>query len=242
MTDKRMWDCKIGEVDQATWDRARDEHGALDGPMRKAVEEAYERIFEQPAEWCFSGWGDQLGEQERAVIEDRLPDPRVIERELKDQLAIVAPVAQQERGDTYPTTSLKLHSTTDARVWAAEFLKINGAKIGKLQLSPSELEHVLLGWFANAIETGRMLGEPTSMATDEDRMRYRCTVRLDEEDWHTEPNVGEMGLIVEDAIGVITEDGASGGQQAIVKDGRPYVVTVVPGTLEAEPESILEEW
>lgn len=44
--------------------------------------------------------------------------------------------------------AIKLHNTTDARVWAEEFVML----FPKCE----EYEHTLVAWFANAIETGRM--------------------------------------------------------------------------------------
>jgi len=61
----KVWGCKIGEVP--------DELLALDadGPMCRAVEEAYIKITGQAPEFIFSGWGVELTESERfAVIEE----------------------------------------------------------------------------------------------------------------------------------------------------------------------------
>lgn len=44
--------------------------------------------------------------------------------------------------------ALKLHSTTDAEVWADEFMRINGARLGEID------RYLMITWFANAIETG----------------------------------------------------------------------------------------
>jgi hypothetical protein len=50
--------------------------------------------------------------------------------------------------------AIKLHSTTDARVWADEFCNLFSIimKDGELV---EDSRGVMLGWFANAIETGR---------------------------------------------------------------------------------------
>lgn len=45
----------------------------------------------------------------------------------------------------------KLHSTTDARVWAEQFCKV-------VQAGATVDEGFMIGWFANAIETGRTVG------------------------------------------------------------------------------------
>jgi hypothetical protein len=42
--------------------------------MRRAVERAYRDITGREPDFIFSGWGAQLTESERAVVEDRLPD------------------------------------------------------------------------------------------------------------------------------------------------------------------------
>jgi hypothetical protein len=47
-----------------------------------------------------------------------------------------------------------LHSTTDAAVWAAEFMKI----------APEVDEGAMIGWFANAIENGRDAGRKKALA------------------------------------------------------------------------------
>lgn len=66
----KIWTCKIGELTQEEWD----ELGAgIDSPMRKAVEEAYYTLTGRHEEFIFSGWGGELTEAERAVVEDRLP-------------------------------------------------------------------------------------------------------------------------------------------------------------------------
>jgi|SRR5947209_3416258 hypothetical protein len=57
--------------------------------------------------------------------------------------------------------TLRLHSTTDARVWAEEWVKVawrildRGAGNAELLLE----EDWMIGWFANAIEVGREAGQ-----------------------------------------------------------------------------------
>jgi hypothetical protein len=54
-----------------------------------------------------------------------------------------------------PTAKKGLLGTTDAEIWAAEFVRIfNGASIGAGLVD----EGTMLTWFANAIETGRDAG------------------------------------------------------------------------------------
>jgi hypothetical protein len=66
--DEAVWSCKIG---------GSFPHGALppgsDEKMRQAVQEAYERLTGQSDGYLFSGWGGELDESERAVVEDREP-------------------------------------------------------------------------------------------------------------------------------------------------------------------------
>jgi hypothetical protein len=63
------WRCTIGEVD-----RAKLPAGA-DLPMRLAVARAYRELTGEPVGFIFSGWDAELTEAERAVVEDREPDP-----------------------------------------------------------------------------------------------------------------------------------------------------------------------
>jgi hypothetical protein len=46
--------------------------------------------------------------------------------------------------DENDPVAAKLHGTTDAQVWAQEFVRLHGGDEG-----------LMIGWFANAIETGR---------------------------------------------------------------------------------------
>lgn len=54
---------------------------------------------------------------------------------------------------------MRLHATTDAQVWAKEFIGVASAKVaaGESVLDLLD-EGWLIGWFANAIETGRGAG------------------------------------------------------------------------------------
>ena len=61
----KIWSCKIGEC-------ASVPEGA-DHPMRKAIERAYEEITGEKPVFIFSGWGAELTEPERAVVENRPP-------------------------------------------------------------------------------------------------------------------------------------------------------------------------
>jgi hypothetical protein len=63
----KIWECKIGECEDEVLP-----FGA-DYPMRKAIEKAYREITGRDPEFLFSGWGAELTEGERAVVENRLP-------------------------------------------------------------------------------------------------------------------------------------------------------------------------
>lgn len=64
----KIWACKIGETDEGSVP-----HGA-DLPMRNAVGLAYRAITGVEPTFIFSGWGGELDEGERAVVENRAPD------------------------------------------------------------------------------------------------------------------------------------------------------------------------
>lgn len=63
----KVWSCKIGECEPA------DLPDGADLPMRSAVERAYHEITGKSAAFNFSGWGANLDEVERAVVENRPP-------------------------------------------------------------------------------------------------------------------------------------------------------------------------
>lgn len=71
---EKIWHCKIGgNADTPTpcWS---------DGPMRQAVEAAFEKVTGKAPAFLFSGWGASLTEPERAVVENRLPNRAEVER------------------------------------------------------------------------------------------------------------------------------------------------------------------
>lgn len=63
----KIWSCKIGEVDEATLPEG------ADAPMRQAIFQAFVATTGQEPSFCFSGWGAELDEGERAVVEKREP-------------------------------------------------------------------------------------------------------------------------------------------------------------------------
>lgn len=58
----KIWSCKIGVADSLT-------EGA-DRPMRQAVADAYRKLTGKNADFIFSGWGAELDEHEREVVEE----------------------------------------------------------------------------------------------------------------------------------------------------------------------------
>lgn len=70
---KPVWRCKIGISGGPI-----PMPDGCDGPMRAAVREAYIRITGREPEFIFSGWNSDLTEIERAVVEDRAPDPEKV--------------------------------------------------------------------------------------------------------------------------------------------------------------------
>lgn len=85
MSDKALWSCKVGEIDRDQLPADAD----ADRAMRTAVEAAYRRLTGERPNFTFSGWGDQLDEPERAVVEDREPDAQVTRAALLEQLEVV---------------------------------------------------------------------------------------------------------------------------------------------------------
>ena len=58
---QKVWTCKIG------W--ASSLPDGADFPMRRAIEYAYQQIAGQDPDFIFSGWGGELDEIEKQVVE-----------------------------------------------------------------------------------------------------------------------------------------------------------------------------
>lgn len=59
---ERIWDCKIGgDIDDLS--------DGADAPMREAVKRAFKELTGKDMEFCFSGWGGELDEIERKVLQ-----------------------------------------------------------------------------------------------------------------------------------------------------------------------------
>ena len=69
----KTWACKIGEVDPSLVPRGGD------FPMRRAVEKAYHDLTGEWPQFIFSGWGAELDQAERAVVEATGPDAEVVQ-------------------------------------------------------------------------------------------------------------------------------------------------------------------
>ncbi|MCL4715515.1 MAG: hypothetical protein KJZ75_11440 [Hyphomonadaceae bacterium] len=65
--EAKIWTCKIGEVPSAALP------DGADAPMRDAVARAYAAVTGEEPLFIFSGWGGELDESERAVVENREP-------------------------------------------------------------------------------------------------------------------------------------------------------------------------
>lgn len=66
---EKIWFCKIGG-------HSLDLPSPADPAMREAIRKAYQEITGQEPTFLFSGWGGELTEQERAVVDelDRLAE------------------------------------------------------------------------------------------------------------------------------------------------------------------------
>jgi hypothetical protein len=58
--------------------------------------------------------------------------------------------------DQYEPAAADLHNTTDARVWAEEFCKRFGVHDPTTDNDVDDPKGLMIGWFANAIETGSL--------------------------------------------------------------------------------------
>ena len=87
---KTSWSCKIGEMGPS-------KVPAGDLPMRMAVQRAYEQLTGEAPAFCFSGWGAQLTDGERAVVEDRLQTQPVCQQHAETIRSLKAEVAEWKR-------------------------------------------------------------------------------------------------------------------------------------------------
>ena len=61
----KIWDCKIGEIDEAKLP------SGSDAPMRNAVRRAYKELTGEEPKFIFSGWGAELTDTERDIVNGR---------------------------------------------------------------------------------------------------------------------------------------------------------------------------
>lgn len=73
-TTMKVWSCKIGEVTAGALSDASNGSSGGDRHMRDAVERAYRALLGREPVFVFSGWGAELTEAERAVVENREPE------------------------------------------------------------------------------------------------------------------------------------------------------------------------
>lgn len=102
-TEKKIWFCKIGEVDRAKLPRPGDP------PMRDAVTRAYIELTGEEPNFLFSGWGAELTRGERAVVDNTIPEPEPQDEELESvkaerdsYLALLNGEDPEGNEDSYP--------------------------------------------------------------------------------------------------------------------------------------------
>ena len=91
-----IWFCKIGEHSPL-------QRGA-DSPMRDAVAAEYKKLTGQEPAFIFSGWGGELTEGERAVVENRLPSTPPADAALADDAlceSLIEASDMRWNGDVY---------------------------------------------------------------------------------------------------------------------------------------------
>lgn len=88
LTAHCMWFCKVGTLGDLALPQG------ADWPMRVAVKEAFKKLTGVVAEFCFSGWGDKLEEQEMAVVKNRLTRPQRQELSEEEIQACIDEAAQ----------------------------------------------------------------------------------------------------------------------------------------------------
>jgi hypothetical protein len=145
-------------------------HGAPDGPVRslarrlseESVPAAFRRVFGQPEEQeedlatlqqpqVFRAWDHAAASSGQAPGSS--PEvPPVFQEEGKEVAGLGTPTDE---------SAINLHATTDAMVWAREYVRMHGGDEG-----------LMLSWFANAIETGRDFGSKLAREATIDARRF----------------------------------------------------------------------
>lgn len=81
MDNMGIWTCKIGYADRNILP------GGSDRPMALAAERVFYELAGKRENFCFSGWGGCLTENELAVVEDRMPKISNSTLEIIEQLS-----------------------------------------------------------------------------------------------------------------------------------------------------------
>lgn len=89
MKTHKVWMCKIGVVGDLKLPPG------ADGPMRTAIERAFREITGRDAEFTFSGWGGELTEGEKLVV-DKRPSSKGLRR--RRRLCERQPIVTHARG------------------------------------------------------------------------------------------------------------------------------------------------
>ena len=97
----KIWTCKIGE---RPVDEFKSFPNGSDSPMRKAAAEAYRAITGHDPDFIFSGWGGELTEPERAVVENRPPR---LPAASPDALRVRELIAKWRKFGTEETTAME---------------------------------------------------------------------------------------------------------------------------------------
>lgn len=116
-----VWDCKIG------MEKSSDLTAFSDFRMRQAVSSAFTDLTGQSPEFNFSGWGAELDEAQRAVVECRLPDKYKLD-----------PWTPSEKD-----YCRSIHHNPNAGAWADLFVQTYPGLVDK--------HEIMVSWFANAM-------------------------------------------------------------------------------------------
>jgi hypothetical protein len=96
---------------------------------------------------------------------------------------------------TEDALAAKLHATTDARVWAEEFMKIVRAKWDGATLPIDE--GLMIGWFANAMETVEVLRHGSDVRRYRDALEQIWAMMGPQNSEHVESCISCEGCLFE---------------------------------------------
>lgn len=119
-TEDAIWYCKIGPVSRG------DLPSNSDAPMAKAVRDAFRKLTGHDDEFAFTGWGAKLTEAELAVVEGRLPRPRVIAAEARAQMLQAEAVIGTDLDPDGTTPTEPADELARLRAWKAEAMEVLG--------------------------------------------------------------------------------------------------------------------